>query len=192
VSFQASRNRQARALWVSLRVIPHEPQVRAWLRRARIQETEADEIVQEAYCRLAGLPAVDHIDQPGAYFFSIARNLLARRLRRADVVSLETIAEIEAIDPSPDPETRVAGKMMFERLEALIEELPERCRRIIRLRKFQGYSQKEIAAMLGITESIVENQVQYGIRHLLRAWAMAETDAADRLGIFERGSNGHQ
>ena len=177
---------------MSLRVIPHEPRVRAWLRRAKIHEAEVDEIIQEAYCRLAALPAVDHIDQPGAYFFSIARNLLGRRLRRADVVPLEAIAEIDAVDPSPDPETSVASKMMFERLEALIDELPERCRRIIRMRKFQGYSQKEIAAMLGITESVVENQVQYGIRHILRGWAAAETEAADRLTVFERGSNGRQ
>lgn len=183
----AAENRKRRALWVSLRVLPHEPQVRAWLRRARIEESEADEIVQEAYCRLSALPEVDHIDQPAAYFFSIIRNLLSRRMRSAKVVPLETIAEIETIDPTPDPEVRASASLMFERLEGLIDELPERCRKILRLRKFQGYSQREIAGMLGVTESVVENQVQYGIRTLMRAWSEAEAETAARLNQFEKG-----
>jgi RNA polymerase sigma-70 factor (ECF subfamily) len=170
-----------------LRILPHEPQVRGWLRRARIEDVEAEEIVQEAYCRLFALPAVDHIDQPGAYFFSIIRNLLSRRLRSSKVVPLETIAEIETIDPSPDPEVRAAANMMYERLDAFIEQLPERCRKILRLRKLQGYSQREIAAMLGITESVVENQVQYGLRSLMRAWSAAEAETAARLSQYEEG-----
>jgi RNA polymerase sigma-70 factor (ECF subfamily) len=179
-----------RARWVSLCVLPHEPKVRAWLRRAKIEEGDADEIVQEAYCRLAALPEIDHIDQPGAYFFSIVRNLLARHLRRATVLPIEAIAEIDAADPSPDPETAATAAFMRSRLESFIDELPERCRRIVRLRKLQGYSQKEIAAMLGITESVVENQVQHGIRLLMRAWAQAEADAENRWNAYRKGANG--
>ncbi|HEU5066714.1 MAG TPA: sigma-70 family RNA polymerase sigma factor [Sphingomicrobium sp.] len=171
-------------------MIPHEPELRAWLRRSRIDESEADEIVQEAYHRLAALPEVDHIDHPRAYFFSIGRNLLVRRLRRAEVVSLETIAEIETADTAPDPEATVTAKLMRERLRSMIDELPERCGRILKLRKLQGYSQKEIAAMLGITESIVENQVQYGIRCLMRSWAEAEAEVADRWNAHRKGSHG--
>ena len=182
----AVESRKRRALWVSLRVLPHEPQVRAWLRRARIDAVEVDEIIQEAYCRLSGLPAVDHIDDPGAYFFSIARNLLSRRLRSAKVVPLETIAEIDAIDPQPDPEVRASAVLMYERLEQFMDALPERCRKILRLRKFQGYSQREIAAMLGVTESVVEKQVQYGVRSPVRAWSEAELQTSARLNEFER------
>src|SRR5918997_303871 len=160
--------RKRRAIWVSLRVLPHEPRARAWLRRMRVTETDADEIIQDAYCRLATLEAVDHIDNPAAYFFSVIRSLLGRRLRGAKVVPLESIAEIEAADPSPDPEHQVAASQMSERLHLLINELPERCGRILKLRKLQGYSQREIAEMLGITESIVENQVQLAVRSLTR------------------------
>lgn len=187
MSSSAAEFRKRRALWVSVRVLPHEPQVRAWLRRARTSEAEADEIIQEAYCRLCALQSVDHIDQPGAYFFSISRNLLSRKLRNAKIVPLEAIAEIEAIDPSPDPEVRATASLMVERLDALIDQLPERCRRILRMRKVNGFSQREIAAMLGVTESVVENQVQYGLRRLMRAWTEAEAETADRLQNFEQG-----
>lgn len=185
-----SHNRNPRALWLALRIIPYEPELRAWLRRSRIEDSEADEIVQEAYCRLAALPEVDHIDHPRAYFFSVAKNLLVRRLRRADVVPIEALAEIETLDPAANPESIVAAQLMRKRLDDFIEELPERCRRILKLRKLQGYSQKEIAAMLGITESVVENQVQYGVRSLMRAWAKAEADAVNRWDSYRKGSNG--
>jgi RNA polymerase sigma factor (sigma-70 family) len=178
--------RKRRAVWVSLRVLPHEPRARAWLRRMRVAETDADEVIQDAYCRLATLEAVDHIENPGAYFFSVIRSLLARRLRSAKVVPLESIAEIEAADPAPDPEHQAAASQMSERLHLLIDKLPERCARILKLRKLQGYSQREIAEMLGISESIVENQVQLGVRNLTRAWSRAAAEASDRLISFER------
>ena len=152
----------------------------------RVAETEADEIIQDAYCRLAALDAVDHIDNPAAYFFSIIRNLLARRLRAARVVPLESLAEIDAVDPLPHPEHQAAINQMNAKLHSLIDQLPERCARILRLRKFQGHSQREIATMLGVSESVVENQVQLGVRSLMRAWAQADLEVADRLTQFER------
>lgn len=178
--------RRRRATWVSLRVIPNEPRARSWLRRMRVTETETDEIIQDAYCRLAALDAVDHIDNPAAYFFSIIRNLLTRRLRAARVVPLESLAEIDASDPMTDPEHQAAINQMNAKLHVLIDQLPERCARILRLRKLQGHSQREIAAMLGVSESVVENQVQFGVRSLMRAWSRADLEVADRLNRFER------
>ena len=80
------------AAWVTEHVIPHEAAVRAWLARTRASQEDIDELIQESYSRLAALESVDHIDRPDAYFFSIARNLLVRRLRRARVVPIEAIA----------------------------------------------------------------------------------------------------
>src|SRR3546814_8798680 len=48
------------------------------------------------------------------------------------------------------------------------------CRRILEMRKFDGLSQREIAAALGVTESVVENDVQFGVRYLRAAWRDAE------------------
>ena len=41
---------------------PHEADVRAWLRHALVPPDDIDDLIQEAYCKLAGLQAVDHID----------------------------------------------------------------------------------------------------------------------------------
>lgn len=183
--------RRRRATWVALRVMPHEAQSRAWLRRARVPSEEADDLVQEAYCRLALLEDVDHIDHPGAYFFSIIRNLLIRQKRAAAVVSLEDIAQLEAT-PSPDvsPEAEVGMRLDAARARALISELPGRCRRIVEMRKLEGYSQVEIAQLLGVTESVVENNIYRGMKAVLQKWTSRSHAASDQLGVGDANRKG--
>lgn len=181
--------RRLRAAWVAETVIPYEGAVRAWLLRARVSEEDIDDIVQEAYCRLASLDTVDHITRPGAYFFSIVRNLLLRRLKRSQVVSIDMIAEIEtcAIDDSPSPEREAAGRLDYARLRAIMAALPERCRRIVELRKIEGLSQKEIARRIGVSESVVENDVYQGVQTILRVWRDQDKRAMACLNGFENG-----
>src|SRR3546814_18406005 len=108
-------------------------------------DLDVDELIQESYSRLAALDSVDHIDRADAYFFSIARNLLVRRLRRARIVPIEAIAEIDAFqdDMRPSPEREAGGRLDYRRLLALIDALPERRRRIVRMRKLDGYNSDE-------------------------------------------------
>lgn len=164
-------------------VIPHEGAVRSWLGRARVSQEDIDDIVQEAYCRLASLDRVDHIDRPDAYFFSIVRNLLLRRIKRTRIVSIEMIAEIEsyAIDDSPSPEREAAGRLDYARLQAVMAGLPDRCRRIVEMRKIEGLSQKEIARRIGVSESVVENDVHQGVRAILRVWRDQDSSIDIRL-----------
>jgi len=186
----SNRERQRRrAVWVAKNVIPHEPYVRQWLRGARASQEEIDELIQESYCRFAMLDAVEHIERPDIYFFSIVRHQLGRLRKRAKIVPIDSVAAISdtILDEAPSPEREVAGQLAFERLKALLGDLPERCRRIIEMRKFDGLSQREIAAALGVTESIVENNIQVGLRQLRAAWQQGEKRAGDALDRMGKG-----
>ncbi|WP_084445829.1 RNA polymerase sigma factor [Sphingomonas sp. TDK1] len=156
--------------------MPHEPRIRAWFARRRVAPDEVDELMQEAYCRIATLDTVDHIDCGHAYFFSIARNLLLRKLKRQQVVPFEAISEIESFrdTQTPSPEEQVSNRLAYERVMALIAALPERCRRIVELRKIEGWSQKEIAAHMGMSEKAVEKQVWVGVRAIREGWSASE------------------
>lgn len=178
------------ASWVAAEVIPHEAAVRAWLRRARVSPQDVDEVIQDAYCRLSMLDSIDHIDRPDAYFFSIARNLLLRRLKRERVVPIDAIAEIDAFndDLHPSPEQQAAARLDYAKMLDFMSTLPERCRTIVTLRKIQGWSQKEIAAHLGTTEKAVEKQVWVGMKAIQRAWSDADRAADDRMRAFETSS----
>lgn len=169
-------HRLAIAKWVAQEIIPHEAKIRAWLGRSRVVAHDADELIQEAYCRIAMLVSVDHIEVPSAYFFSITRNLLLRRLKRQQIVQLEAIAEIEALrdDVSASPEDQVAAKLAYEKLLRFMTELPAKSSRVVELRKIRGWSQKEIAADLGLSEKAVEKQIWLAVQAIREMWGRAE------------------
>jgi RNA polymerase sigma-70 factor (ECF subfamily) len=161
--------------------MPHEAGVRAWLVRARVAREDADDLIQESYCSLAGLDSIDHIDRPDAYFFSTVRNLLARKLRRAAVVPIATIAEIESFDDDrPSPEREVAGRRDYDRVRALIDRLPDPCCRVVRMRRLEERPQREIAQALGISEGMVEWHVYNGVKSLLKMMRNEDEPATGR------------
>jgi len=161
--------RARRAAWVAAQVLPHEPGVRRWLARSKVAPAEIDDLVQYAYCKFAELPTVEAIADPAAYFFEIVRRALLSNIRRARIVSMETVAEIDALNvyaEDPSPERVVAARRELDEVLRLIGRLPDRCRRVFEMRKIQGLSQREIASRLGITETIVENEVVKGLRFI--------------------------
>ncbi len=158
--------------WVANEIMPHEAGVRAWLRRSRLRPDEIDDLMQEAYAKLVGLKRVDQIESPDGYFFQTVRNLLTDKLRRAKIIRIETVMEIDALSVSsdePSPEQTAAARRELSRVQALIQALPDRCRRVFELRKVQGVPQREIARLLGISESAVENEAVKGMRLIMRA-----------------------
>lgn len=158
--------------WVGRYILPHEGAVRGWLRRSLVSQSDIDDLIQEAYCRIAGLEAVDHIARPEAYFFQVVRMLLAEQVRRSRIVRIESATEIDALSiysDEPSPERITAARRELAKVRQLIEALPDRCRRIFELRKIHGVSQREIARLLGVTESTVENDGVKGMRLIMKA-----------------------
>jgi RNA polymerase sigma factor (sigma-70 family) len=174
--------------WVGREVLPHEADVRAWLRRSLVTDGEVEDIIQDAYCRLLSLGGTSHITSPRAYFFTAARAVAIDRLRRSRVVRMETVTEIEALNvvlDEPSPERVTAGRRELERVRRMIAVLPDRCRRIFELRKIEGMPQRDIARLLGVTETIVENDVVKGQRLILKAIAEGETTTSPVAGAPE-------
>ncbi len=156
--------------WVGRHILPHERQLRAWL-RAAFPAIDIDDVVQESYCRIATLTRVEHIDDPRRYLFRTARNVVLEQIRRERVVSIEAASGLADLEEAPEdggsPERIVAGRRALERVERLIEALPDRARQVFRLRKIDGVPQREIAVRLGLTETVVENEVARGLRRIL-------------------------
>lgn len=161
-------------------VLPHEADVRAWLRRRLPTSAAVDDVVQEAYCRIAALGSVSHIASGRAYLFRVAANIVVEQMRRARIVQIDTVAEIEALhilDDEPSPERIVAGRRELARVKGLIDGLPARCRKVFELRRIHGLPQREVAERLGVTENVVEQQSIRGLRLILKR--LAEENAAD-------------
>lgn len=169
----------SRADWFAEHILPYEPKVRAWLARAGWQADDIEDLIQEAYAKLAACQ-IEAIHNPGPFFFQIARNAAALVVRRNHIVSIKAVADIDRLgtaDPNPDPEEELSALEELVRLKDAVEALPDACRRVFVLRKIEGLSQRETAERLGISESNVEKHVARGIRLCAAALTapMAET-----------------
>ena len=149
------------ARWFAAEVLPHEPALRSWLHVRFASVRDIDDILQESYLRIFRARAAGKIDHPKAYLFNTARNAALDRLRRERVVVFEPLTDSEGsfvLEGSADA-TSPDVDFELETLAAAIRTLPERCREVLILRKYQGLSHEEIAARLGITRNTVNAQI---------------------------------
>lgn len=157
------------AQWIADEILPHEPDLRCWLRCRLPRALDLDDIVQESYAVLAGIKDVSHIANPRAYLFTTARSVMLQQVRRSQVVSFETVSELDRLDACDEfsPERHAAAGAELRRIAALIMALPEKCRHAFVLRKVHGLPQREIAERMGISENTVEKHICKGLRLLM-------------------------
>jgi RNA polymerase sigma factor (sigma-70 family) len=172
---------QARHRWVATHILPHEGEVRGWVRRHvhRLTPADIDDLIQEAYARLL-IVEFTHIANGRSYLFTVVRNLLFEQARRARTVPMELMGQIEALrvpTEEPGPESRVGVRQELERLERIVAALPKQCRRAFELQKFYGLSQREIAREMKITEKTVEKHLAAALLRVLDA-VKADSDSA--------------
>lgn len=134
-----------------------------FLRRLCGDAALAEDLAQEAGMRLVAAMRRDRIEQPRAFLFHVAANLARDQLRRRVVAQAhaEALGEFE---PAPGADQIAAVHEEVALVAKAISDLPARARAVLKLARIEGYSQKEIAAQLGITPKTVEN-------HLTRALA---------------------
>jgi RNA polymerase sigma factor (sigma-70 family) len=180
---------QARHRWIAAHILPHEGEVRGWLRRRAhtLTAADADDLVQEAYSRL-WLADFTSIGNGRSYFYSIVRNLVLEHVRRARIVPMERLGEIEALripSDEPGPERQVTARQELERLEHIVGGLPEQCQRAFRLQKFRGYSQRDIAKEMNISEKTVEKHLANALLRVLKALTQEEPDSIAHSGAAD-------
>ncbi|MFZ7097017.1 RNA polymerase sigma factor [Luteimonas dalianensis] len=175
----------ARARWLADEILPHEPALRSWLQGRAPASMEVDDVVQEAYAVLAGLDDVAHILEPRAYLFTVVRSVMLQQLRRARIVPMVAVAEVERLgiltDEVTPEESAVAGQDL-RRTGELIASLPHKCREAFVLRRVEGLPQREIAARMGISENTVEKHIGKALRLLM--------EAMGRGAVHSRGGRG--
>src|SRR5690606_6231393 len=94
-------------------------------------------------------------------------NLALDVVRRQRVVTFESITDetdLAVLADSSDVAASINKQQELELLTKAIQSLPERCRQIFTLRTAYGFTSKQIAEKLGVSESTVEKQMAKGIR----------------------------
>lgn len=103
------------------------------------------------------------------YVFTIARNHLINRAKRARIVSFDFVADLETVEQHVDlyaTEQLLSARESLRRVSEGLEKLPPRVREIIKLRKIEGFTVQETASRLGIGKDAVNHQVMMGMKAL--------------------------
>lgn len=145
--------------WFSEEVHPHDSSLKAYLRRSFPAIRDVDDVVQESYLRIWKRQTAKPIESAKSFLFTVAKNLALGMIRRNARSPISVVLEVSAssvLDSRANVAEDACTREEVELLFAAIGSLSARTREVYLLRKFEGLSQKEIAALLGISPNTVE------------------------------------
>lgn len=157
-------------IWFREHVLPYEVHYLRQARRWSRSREEAADLVQEAYLKLLQMDDWAAVRNPRSYTVTTIRNLVLQRVRREQIVAIVDIPApslAETRDEAPGVFEAVAERQALVDLLAEVERLPPVCRRVIRMRKFEDRTPREIALELGISVSTVETHLARGMQQLM-------------------------
>lgn len=128
----------------------------------------AEEVVQTAFIRVW---EVRERVEPESSFISflctIAKNLLMNMYQRQTVEYVyNEYLKNTGVDRDSQTEESIDLRFLNEYIDSLAEELPAQRKKIFILSKRQNYTNKEIAEMMGISESTVATQLSLAVKFM--------------------------
>jgi RNA polymerase sigma-70 factor (ECF subfamily) len=164
--------------WFKREILAHDARLLRYLLRVWRRKDEVHDLRQETYARVYEAALTARPRSARSFLFTTAYHLMADRLRRERVVSIEAVADIDALNLSVDEisaEQHVSARQELKLLALALDRLPPRCRKVMWLRRVEGLSQREVAERLGVSVKAVEQQVSKGSRLLAQFVLAGET-----------------
>ncbi|MFV0268894.1 MAG: RNA polymerase sigma factor [Draconibacterium sp.] len=131
-------------------------------------EEDIDDILQEVFVKIwLNRKKINSAATFNSFIFTITRNLLLNALRsrlnneniKGEILKLSLAEEYSQME-------QVEYLELKEKVNILVNELPERQKEIFILSREEGLSHKEIAEKLGISTKTVEYHINQSIKHL--------------------------
>ena len=159
---------------ISAVVEREQGRLRSFIRKRVADEGDVEDILQDVFYELVeAYRALKPIEQAGAWLFRVARNRMVDFFRKKRPVPLgagETSdgLSIEELLPSPDagPEAVYVRSVLWEEIEAALDELPEAQRDVFIAHEIGGRSFKELSAETGVSVNTLLSRKRYAVLHL--------------------------
>jgi RNA polymerase sigma-70 factor (ECF subfamily) len=135
----------------------------------------AEDVVHDAYVRVLERSSETPIEQPRAFLYRTALNLVIDGHRRNALRQVESLEVLDSEERyfAPSPQSSMDHGQRLDMLQRALAELPPLCRESFLLRKLEGLSHPEIAERLGISRSLVEKHIVNAMKHCrvrVRQW----------------------
>ena len=160
---------------------------------------EVEDIVQETYVRACQVERKTTINTPRSFLLKTARNLALDHVKRAESRLAVSLGDDEpsALDTIAGRDVRadetfedVASNEEFALFCEAVRHLPVQCRRAFVLKKVYGYSRREIAQLMGLTENTVQTQIARGMKRCTYFMEQFEKDGSLRNARVRRSQPG--
>ena len=128
----------------------------------------AEEVVQSTFIRIWEVRAkVDSDASFISFLCTIAKNLLMNMYQRQTIEYVYNEYLIKSgVDRDSQTEDDIDLRFLNDYIDSLAEELPAQRKKIFILSKRQNYTNKEIAGMMGISESTVATQLSLAVKFM--------------------------
>ncbi len=139
---------------------------------------DAEEIVQDVFLRLWDRrETLDIQENIGSYLYQAVRNASINYLKHLQVVQKYNLATSERIKAAQDfyAITQENGQSIYianefeGHINAAIDDLPDKCRAIFQMSRFEGLKIDDIADKQGVTKNTVHKQISIALEKLREA-----------------------
>lgn len=149
----------------------------------------AEDVVQEVFLKIwRKRKEIDTTKSFQSYLFTIALNVIRKQFNKLTEshqlkhdLLLSFAENKETFDEKDD------FQEMVDKLEELIQQMPERRREIFRMKKLEGKSQKEIAGVFNITIKTVEYHITESMKFLKKEFDTLRMKGMIFFCLFVKG-----
>lgn len=144
------------------------PRLYAFAKKFLKVEDDINDILQEVFIKLwENRKSIKNVETFNGWIFTITKNALISYFReKTKFIAFESKVKEMATSEGYFIDDSVEYKDIKEKVEQLIEKLPEKRKLIFKLSREKGLSHKEIAVQLDISAKTVEDHIMHAIRFL--------------------------
>jgi RNA polymerase sigma-70 factor (ECF subfamily) len=134
---------------------------------------EAEDVLQEAFQKIIKKDDLNEMENPRAYLYKAAQNIIIDRYRKnkhkAKYIS-EEAAGVDRSEPLSSstipPERQMAAKQDLDEIYHKLNELPVNCKDAFLMHREHHMKYSEIADKLGVSVSMIEKYIIRALKYL--------------------------
>ena len=154
--------------------IQNYPRVKNFARYLNMGEQDAEDIAQDIFLKIVDRPAIwQDPEQSGKYLFAMTKNHIFNVIKHRNI---ERKYEKTIVGENPiSEEFGIIDKLHAKEIELLvqytIEQMPQQRKEIIKMSRYKGMSNAEIAETLHLSTRTVERHIYLALKELKKVLA---------------------